>query len=78
MPPWGLVLLCASKRIHSIWLLRLFNDGPAMGLAYAGVGAVVARRPRLAVTLLSAGVSVKMNVLLLAPSVFVVLLQVRV
>mmetsp|Transcript_9287 Transcript_9287/g.27894 ORF Transcript_9287/g.27894 Transcript_9287/m.27894 type:complete len:435 (+) Transcript_9287:281-1585(+) len=75
VPPWALVLLCASKRIHSIWLLRLFNDGPAMGLAYVGIAALLARRHRLAVVLLSAGVSVKMNVLLFAPPVLVVLLQ---
>ncbi len=77
VPPWALLLLCLSKRVHSIFLLRLFNDGPAMLLAHAGAAALLSRRPRLAVLLFSAATSVKMNVLLMAPSVLVVLLKAR-
>ena len=77
VPPWALPLLCLSKRVHSIFLLRLFNDGPAVLLAHAGAAALLSRRPRLAVLLFSAATSVKMSVLLMAPSVLVVLLKAR-
>ena len=76
MPPWSLCLLCLSKRLHSIYLLRLFNDGLAMFVAYVALLALIQSSPRLSVTLFSLAVSIKMNVLLMAPSVFILLLQV--
>lgn len=76
LPPWALVLLCASKRMHSIFLLRLFNDGPAMLLAYIATALLLCRRWRAAVVMFSAATSIKMNILLMAPSVLVILLKV--
>lgn len=75
VPPWALSLLCLSKRIHSIYLLRLFNDCVAMLIAYLAILLLIMQLPRLSVPLFSLAVSVKMNVLLMAPSVLILLLQ---
>ncbi|KAK9785106.1 hypothetical protein WJX73_007563 [Symbiochloris irregularis] len=75
VPPLAMVLLCSSKRLHSIFLLRLFNDGPAMLLAYAATALLVLRRYSVAIVGYSAAVSIKMNVLLMAPSVLIVALK---
>ncbi|KAJ2826689.1 dolichyl-P-Man:Man(5)GlcNAc(2)-PP-dolichol alpha-1,3-mannosyltransferase [Coemansia erecta] len=68
VPPVLLVLLVASKRLHSIFVLRLFNDGVAMLFAYACVLAMAsAHMRRWSGLLLSAGIAVKMNVQLMLP-----------
>ena len=76
VPPWALALLCLSKRLHSIFMLRLFNDGIATLVAYIATLALIHQKWALAVLLYSAGVSIKMHVLLMAPPVLAVLLQV--
>ncbi|XP_070674615.1 dol-P-Man:Man(5)GlcNAc(2)-PP-Dol alpha-1,3-mannosyltransferase isoform X2 [Malus domestica] len=55
VPWWAFILLCLSKRVHSIFALRLFNDCFAMML----LGAV----------------SIKMNVLLYAPPLLLLMLK---
>ncbi|KAJ2720226.1 dolichyl-P-Man:Man(5)GlcNAc(2)-PP-dolichol alpha-1,3-mannosyltransferase [Coemansia sp. Benny D115] len=70
VPPGMLVLLVVSKRLHSIYVLRLFNDAFAMLPAYLAVAALVspsARLQRCSGVLLSLGIAVKMNVQLLLP-----------
>ena len=76
LPPLALPMLCLSKRLHSIYLLRLFNDGPAMLLAYGATALLVAQRWVPAIVAFSAAVSIKMNVLLMAPSVLLIVLKV--
>ncbi|CAI5960831.1 unnamed protein product [Closterium sp. NIES-65] len=73
VPPWVLVLLCLSKRLHSIFLLRLFNDCLAMAFLHASLLRLQSSRWIPAVLLFSAGVSVKMNVLLFLPPLLLIM-----
>lgn len=36
-PPWAVLILAWSKRVHSLFVLRMFNDCFAMAFAYAAV-----------------------------------------
>jgi alpha-1,3-mannosyltransferase len=68
-------VLCLSKRLHSIFLLRLFNDGPTMMLLYLSVLLFQRHRWRLGCFIFSLSVSLKMNTLLFAPGLLLLLLQ---
>lgn len=68
------VSLCGSKRIHSIFLLRLFNDGPTMLLLYVSILLFMKQSWRWGCVLFSLAVSIKMNVLLFAPGLLLLLL----
>ncbi|KAI5474876.1 hypothetical protein MNV49_002320 [Pseudohyphozyma bogoriensis] len=70
VPPYALILLTLSKRMHSIFLLRLFNDPVGMFFFYAAVLAWTARKPRWSVgsVLFSLALSIKMNHLITLPS----------
>jgi len=68
LPPYILILMCGiSYRIHSIFVLRLFNDTIAMLLFYISVNFFIDSRWNLASVFYSLAVSVKMNILLFAP-----------
>lgn len=104
VPPLALVGLCLSKRVHSIFVLRLFNDGVAALLLYAAVllftcttttttsrttsaattahtstatttNAVTTNRWGWGCVVFSLAVGVKMNVLLFAPGLLLLLIQ---
>lgn len=75
VPPFALPLLALSRRMHSIYLLRLFNDGVAMLPLYASVLLMQSGRWVWALALFSLAVSVKMNVLLMAPPVFMLMME---
>ena len=75
VPPWTLLLLCTSLRLHSIYVLRLFNDCWAMLLFWAAVALFARGRWRLGCVAYSLGTSIKMNVLLSAPGLLLLLLQ---
>ena len=66
---------CLSKRIHSIFVLRLFNDAPAMVLLYISVLCFVKAYWKVGCVFFSLAVSIKMNILLFAPGLLLLLLQ---
>jgi alpha-1,3-mannosyltransferase len=68
-------LCCLSKRIHSIFVLRLFNDGPAMLLLYLSIWLFANSSWRVGCFTFSLAVSIKMNILLFAPGLLLLLLQ---
>ena len=74
-PPWIVCLLMLSKRIHSLYFLRLFNDGVAMMIAYGFILCAVKKRWWFGTLLFSLALSVKMNVLLFLPGLIFVLVR---
>lgn len=70
-PPILLALLALSKRAHSVFALRLFNDGPCALLSHAAVLLFVQSRDTAACVVYSLACSVKMSALLYAPAVYV-------
>nr|CAD2143801.1 unnamed protein product [Meloidogyne enterolobii] len=75
IPPFVLCLICLSSyRIHSIFVLRLFNDPIAMFLFYLAVNFFISRQWIFGCIFYSAAIGVKMNILLFAPALFFILL----
>ena len=78
LPPYALVFMSlTSYRVHSIYVLRLFNDPVAMLLLYAAVNLFASGRWSAGSVLYSLAVSVKMNILLFAPALFLAYLATR-
>jgi len=75
VPFWIGPLLALSRRVHSIFALRLFNDGVAMMFMYASVFALVRRRNTMGTILFSVAFSIKMNIILFAPGLAILLLE---
>ncbi|XP_057522160.1 dol-P-Man:Man(5)GlcNAc(2)-PP-Dol alpha-1,3-mannosyltransferase [Amaranthus tricolor] len=75
LPWWALTLLCLSKRVHSIFVLRLFNDCIATTLLNAALATFLYQKWWLGLIIFSFAVSIKMNVLLYAPSLLLLLLK---
>lgn len=72
VPPYVMILMCCtSYRIHSIFVLRLFNDPMAMVLLFASINSFLDNQWYLGSVLYSLAVSVKMNILLFAPALLV-------
>jgi len=75
IPPFLVVLsVFTSYRIHSIYVLRLFNDPIAILFFYAALNLFMDRRWTLGSILFSLGVGVKMNILLFAPAILMLYL----
>lgn len=58
----------ASYRIHSIYVLRLFNDPIATLAAYASFYSLLQKKYTISSILFSLAISIKMNILLFAPA----------
>lgn len=69
------LLLSMSRRIHSLFVLRLFNDCFAMFFFYTSVYLFIHDTWLLGCILFSVAVSVKMNVLLFAPGLLALLIR---
>ncbi|XP_038209300.1 lethal(2)neighbour of tid protein 2 [Zerene cesonia] len=71
VPPYALAItILTSYRIHSIHVLRMFNDPIAVLLLYASLNCFLDARWYLGSFIYSLAVSVKMNILLYAPALF--------
>jgi alpha-1,3-mannosyltransferase len=75
MPIVPSILLLLSKRIHSIFFLRMFNDCIAVLCGYCAIYLFTNRNWRIGCLVYSVGVSIKMNMLLYAPGVLLLLLM---
>ncbi|RAL00901.1 dolichyl-P-Man:Man(5)GlcNAc(2)-PP-dolichol alpha-1,3-mannosyltransferase [Aspergillus ibericus CBS 121593] len=71
-PPYLLPLLVLSKRLHSVYVLRLFNDGLAALAMWVAILLFQNRQWSAGVAVWSLGVAVKMTLLLLGPAIAVV------
>ena len=74
LPVWVPFLLAASKRVHSLYMLRMFNDTLAMLFLYIAVLMIVRRRWLTGCLTYSFAFSIKMNVALFSPALLLLLL----
>lgn len=73
VPPYLLPLLSLSKRVHSIFVLRLFNDCFAVLFLWVAIWCWQKRFWTIGTLIYAVGVGVKMSLLLVLPAVGVVL-----
>lgn len=72
VPPYALIIgFLTSYRIHSIFVLRLFNDPIAVILFYVSLNLFLSGKWKLGSLVYSLAVSVKMNILLYAPCLLI-------
>ena len=75
VPPYIFPLLILSKRLHSIFMLRLFNDGFAIFFLFFAIYCYQRRLWTVGSVVYSIGLGVKMSLLLALPGIGVVLWQ---
>ena len=72
-PAFLVFLFAASKRIHSIFLLRMFNDCPTMVLLYLSILLFSYKKFFWGIMIWTLALSIKMNALLVLPAILLVL-----
>ncbi|KAJ3916271.1 glycosyltransferase family 58 protein [Lentinula edodes] len=75
IPNWLLLILPLSKRLHSLYILRLFNDCWSVGAVQAAILAIQNDMDDIGTLLFSVALSVKMSVLLYLPGLLVILVK---
>ncbi|KAG8229649.1 hypothetical protein J437_LFUL008581 [Ladona fulva] len=76
VPPYVLAFLCCtSYRIHSVFVLRMFNDPVAMMFLYAAINLFIDSYWTLGSLFYSFAVSIKMNILLFSPALLLAYLH---
>lgn len=76
VPPYVLLVLCIlSYRVHSIFMLRLFNDAIAMTVFHISLLLFLCNKWYSASAVYSIAVGIKMNVLLFAPGLAIIFIQ---
>lgn len=74
IPAFCAIFLILSKRVHSIYMLRMFNDCIAVLLGLISIILFCSRQWRFGSIIYSLSVSVKMNMLLFAPGILAIYL----
>ena len=79
VPPWTVILLCISKRMHSLYALRLFNDCWAMFFLYLALYIWCKYSNKwwkwpIGCIFYSVAVSIKMNILLFSPALWMLMI----
>ncbi|KAF2871735.1 Lethal(2)neighbour of Tid protein [Massariosphaeria phaeospora] len=74
-PPYVLPLLILSKRLHSIFMLRCFNDCFAVLALFSAIYAYQRNQWHLGTFIYTTGLNVKMSLLLPLPAIGVLMLQ---
>ncbi|KAI9770583.1 MAG: dolichyl-P-Man:Man(5)GlcNAc(2)-PP-dolichol alpha-1,3-mannosyltransferase [Geoglossum simile] len=75
VPPYVFPLLVLSKRLHSVYLLRLFNDCFAVGALWVAIYAYQKRVWTIGSVAYSWALGIKMSVLLALPAIGIILVQ---
>ncbi|KIK59804.1 glycosyltransferase family 58 protein [Collybiopsis luxurians FD-317 M1] len=74
-PNWLLLILPLSKRLHSLYMLRLFNDCWSVVAVQAAILAFQNEMDDIGTVLFSVALSVKMSILLYLPALLVILVK---
>lgn len=76
VPPYVLIIsIFTSYRVHSIYVLRLFNDPVAILFLYLALNLFMDRKWTLGSITFSLAVGIKMNILLFAPAILMMYLS---